>query len=70
MKIKLDLGDILYEPMSKNTGEIVKLKDHPDGKIVTIRWSVEDHLSHVTEHFYKKVIKCIKSGEMEYTSKK
>ena len=69
MKIKLSLGDTLYEPMSKNSGEIIKLKDHPDGKLVTIRWRVEDHVSHDTEHFHKKVLRCIKAGEMEYLPK-
>ena len=69
MKIKLYLGDTLFEPMSKNIGKIIKLTDHPEGKLVTIRWWVEDHLPHDTEHFYKKVLKCIKNGEMEYSPK-
>ena len=69
MKIKLNLGDTLFEPLSKNIGEIVKLTNHPDGKLVTIRWRVEDHLAHETEHFYKKVLRSINNGEMEYFPK-
>ena len=41
--------------------------DHPSGKIVKIRWRVEDHLPHDTEHFYKKVLRAVKEGEYEYT---
>ena len=69
MKIKLNLGDTLFEPMSKNIGKITKLTDHPDGKLITIRWQVEDHLPHDTEYFYKKVLRSIKNGEMEYSPK-
>jgi hypothetical protein len=29
---------------------------------------VEDHLSHDTEHFYSKLMKTIKKGEIEYTA--
>ena len=67
MKIKLNLGDTLFEPMSKNIGEIIKMTDHPDGKLVKIRWRVEDHLPHDTEHFYKKLLRSIKNGELEYS---
>ena len=69
MKIKINMGDSLFEPMSKNVGEVIKILDHPDGKLITIRWKVEDHVSHETEHFYKKVQRCIKNGEMEHTPK-
>ena len=70
MKIKLDLGDTLFDPISNNIGEIIKFTDHPEGKLITIRWRVQDHLSHNTEHFYKKVLRSIKKGEMEYSPKK
>lgn len=67
--MRLQVGDALFEPLSRNLGEITKIVEHPDGKLVMIRWSVEDHLPHDTEHFYAKVIKSIKKGEMEYTPK-
>ncbi len=69
MKIKLQPGDALYEPISNNTGEILKIIPHPNGKIVLIRWRMEGQLHHDTEHFYAKVAKSIKHGEMEYTPK-
>tara|TARA_B100000686_G_scaffold354387_1_gene464349 strand:- start:91 stop:306 length:216 start_codon:yes stop_codon:yes gene_type:complete len=69
MKIKINMGDTLYEPMSKNIGEVIKILDHPDGRLVTIRWKVEDHVAHETEHFYKKVQRCIKNGDMEHIPK-
>ena len=67
--IKLRTGDVLYEPLSGNTGEIIKMFDHPDGKLVRIRWRVEDHMPHDTEHFYKKVLRSVKKGEYEYSPK-
>ncbi|GJL78295.1 MAG: hypothetical protein NPINA01_12840 [Nitrospinaceae bacterium] len=67
--MKLQVGDVLFEPMSQNVGEITKITPHPDGKLVMIRWRVEDHLSHVSEHFHKKVVRCIKNGEFEHTPK-
>ncbi len=66
-KITLQKGDNLFEPLSRNTGEILEILDHPTGKIVKIRWRVEDHLPHDTEHFYKKVLRAVKEGEYEYT---
>ena len=65
--MKLQVGDVLFEPMSQNLGEITQISPHPDGKLVKIRWKVEDHLSHESEHFHKKVVRCIKKGEYEYT---
>lgn len=67
--MKLKPGDSLFEPLSGNTGEVTKIVEHPDGKLVTIRWRVEDHLPHDTEHFYSKVIKSIKKGEIQHTPK-
>lgn len=67
--MKIKLGDVLYEPLSRNTGEIIKITDHPDGKILKIRWRVEDHLPHDTEHFYKKVLRSVKNGEFDYYPK-
>ncbi len=65
--MKLQIGDSLFEPLSGNIGEVLKILNHPDGKLVTIRWQVEDHLSHESEHFYNKIMKCIKKGEIEHT---
>jgi hypothetical protein len=65
--VKLQIGDVLFEPMSRNTGEITQITPHPDGKIVKIRWRPEDHLPHDSEHFHKKVVRCIKNGEYEHT---
>lgn len=67
--MKIQVGDHLYEPLSQNNGEITKIMNHPDGKLVTVRWRVDDHLPHDTEHFYKKLKKAIESGELEYTPK-
>lgn len=66
--MKLKVGDVLFEPLSNNTGQITKIIDHPDGKLVKIRWRVEDHLPHDTEHFHKKVVRSIKKGELEFLS--
>ena len=65
--MKLKIGDVLFEPMSKNTGEITGIIEHPDGKLVKIRWRLEGQLPHDTEHFYKKVLRCVKSGKYEHT---
>lgn len=65
--MKLKIGDVLYEPLSRNTGEVTQIMDHPDGKLVKIRWRLEDHLPHDTEHFHKKVVRSIKNGEYEYS---
>ena len=64
--MKIQVGDQLYEPLSRNSGEVTKIINHPDGKLVTVRWRVEDHLPHDTEHFYKKLKKAIEKGELEY----
>jgi len=65
--MKLKEGDGLFDPMSGNSGEVTKIINHPNGKLVTIRWQVDDHLPHDTEHFYSKIVKSIKKGEIEYT---
>ena len=67
--MKLQIGDVLFEPLSSNTGEVTKIFDHPDGKIVNIRWRVQDHLPHDTELFHKKVVRSIKNGDYEHTPK-
>lgn len=67
--MKLKVGDYLYERLSDNNGEVTKIFNHPDGKLVNVRWTVEGHLHHDTEHFYSKVIKSIKNGDIEYTPK-
>ena len=67
--MKLQIGDVLFEPMSENNGEVISIFDHPDGKIVKIRWRVQDHLHHDTELFHKKVVRNIKNGNYEYTPK-
>jgi len=68
--VRLKTGDVLYDPFSQNTGEVTAVLDHPDGKLVKIRWRMEDRqLPHDTEHFHKKVIRSIKKGELEYTPK-
>ncbi len=66
-KLTLRTGDVLFEPLSRNTGEILEIQEHPAGKIVKIRWRVEDHLHHDTEHFYKKVLRAVKEGQYEHT---
>lgn len=65
--MKLKEGDSLFDPMSRNNGEVTKIINHPNGKLVTIRWTVDDHLPHDTEHFYSKIVKSIKKGEIEHT---
>ena len=65
--MKLNVGDSLYEPISDNNGEVIQITNHPDGKLVNIRWRVEGHLHHDTEHVYAKVIKSIKSGDIQHT---
>jgi hypothetical protein len=67
--MKLNVGDVLFEAMSKNIGAITNIFDHPDGKIIKIRWHIEGHLPHDTEHSYKKVLRCVKNGEYELTPK-
>ena len=65
--MKLKEGDALFDPMSRNSGEVKKIISHPNGKLVTIRWTVDDHLPHDTEHFYNKIVKSIKKGEIQHT---
>jgi len=67
--MKLNVGDVLFESMSQNIGAVIKIFDHPDGKIIKIRWRIEGHLPHDTEHLYKKVLRCIKNGEYEISPK-
>ena len=67
--MKLKTGDILYEPLSKNTGEITSVTEHPVGKIIKVRWHLEGHLPHDTELFYKKVQKCVRDGYYLHTPK-
>jgi len=67
--MKLNVGDVLFEWLSKNIGTITKIFDHPDGKIVKIRWRIDGHLPHDTEHTYKKVLRCVKNGEYELAAK-
>ncbi|MFQ5450383.1 MAG: hypothetical protein ACE5E9_07110 [Nitrospinaceae bacterium] len=67
--MKLKIGDTLFEPLSRNTGEITQIFDHPNGKVVKVRWRVEDHLPHDTELFHKKLVRSIKKGEYEYNPK-
>ena len=33
-RMKLNVGDVLFESMSQNIGAITKIFDHPDGKIM------------------------------------
>ena len=68
--MKLKVGDVIFEPLSENIGKVTQITEHPDGKLVKIRWRVEDHLPHDTEHLHKKVVRCIKNGEMELLSQK
>ena len=63
--MKLQVGDVLFESMSQNIGSITKIFEHPDGKIVKIRWRMDGHLPHDTEHSYKKVLRCVKNGLYE-----
>lgn len=67
--MKLRTGDVLFESLSQNIGTIIKIFDHPDGKIVKVRWHIDGHLPHDTEHLYKKVLRCVKNGEYELTQK-
>ena len=67
--MKLNAGDVLFESLSKNIGTITKIFDHPNGKIVKIRWRIDGHLPHDTEHTYKKVMRCVKNGDYELTPK-
>ena len=67
--MKLNVGDVLFESMSKNIGSIIKIFDHPDGKLIKIRWRMEGHLPHDTEHSYKKVLRCVRNGDYELTPK-
>ncbi|MFP6637706.1 MAG: hypothetical protein VB778_03685 [Nitrospinaceae bacterium] len=67
--MKLRTGDILYEPISRNTGEITSIVEHPVGKVVKVRWRLDGQLPHDTELFYKKVQKCVRDGYYEHTPK-
>ncbi len=67
--MKIKVGDVLYEPLSDNIGTVTKIFEHPDGKIIKIRWRIDGHMPHDTEHMYKKVIRCVKSGEYKLTPK-
>ena len=67
--MKLNVGDVLFESLSKNIGSITKIFDHPDGKIVKIRWRIDGHIPHDTEHTYKKLLRCVKNGDYELTTK-
>ena len=67
--MKLQVGDVLFESISQNIGSVTKIFEHPDGKIVKIRWRMDGHLPHDTEHSYKKVMRCVKNGLYELTPK-
>jgi hypothetical protein len=67
--MKINIGDRLYEPLSRNTGEVLSVMEHPSGKIIKVRWRLDDHLAHDTELFYKKVKRCIRDGLYEHTPK-
>jgi hypothetical protein len=67
--MKINIGDRLYEPLSRNTGEVLSVMEHPSGKIIKVRWRLDDHLTHDTELFYKKVKRCIRDGLYEHTPK-
>ncbi|NIQ02188.1 MAG: hypothetical protein GWM98_18740 [Nitrospinaceae bacterium] len=67
--MKLKTGDVLYDPFSQNIGEITQIINHPNGKMVKIRWRVEGHLPHDSEHLYKKVLRSVKNGDLEHTPK-
>ena len=49
--MKIQIGDHLYEPLSQNNGEVTRIVNHPDGKLVTVRWRVDDHIPHDTEKY-------------------
>lgn len=65
--MKIQIGDHLYEPLSQNNGEVTRIVNHPDGKLVTVRWRVDDHIPHDTEHFYKKLQRAIQNGELQHS---
>ena len=65
--MKINTGDKLYEPMSRNTGEVINVIEHPSGKIIKVRWRLDGQLPHDTELFYKKVKRCIRDGLYEHT---
>lgn len=69
LRMKLNVGDVLFESMSDNIGTITNIFNHPDGKIVKIRWRMAGHLPHDTEHSYKRVLRCVKNGQYELTPK-
>ena len=69
LRMKLNVGDVLLESMSQNIGAIIRIFNHPDGKLVKIRWRMEGHLPHDTEHLYKRVLRCVKNGQYELTPK-
>ena len=66
--MKINTGDTIYEPMSRNTGEVISVIEHPNGKILKIRWRLDGQLPHDTELFYNKVKRCIRDGLYEHTS--
>ena len=53
--MKIDTGDTLYEPMSRNTGEVISVIEHPDGKIIKIRWRLDGQLPHDTNAVFAMV---------------
>ena len=65
--MEINTGDTLYEPMSRNTGEVIAVTEHPAGKIIKVRWRLDGQLPHDTELFYKKVKRCIRDGLYEHT---
>lgn len=67
--MKLRTGDNLYEPFSRNTGEITSILEHPAGKIVKVRWRIPGELPHDTELFYKKIQRAVRDGYYEHTPK-
>jgi len=69
LRMKLNVGDVLFESMSDNIGTITNILNHPDGKIVKIRWRMAGHLPHDTEHSYKRVLRCVKNEQYELTPK-
>jgi len=69
LRMKLNVGDVLFESMSDNIGTITNIFNHPDGKIVKIRWRMAGHLPHDTEHSYKRVLRCVKNEQYELTPK-
>jgi hypothetical protein len=53
--------------MSRNTGKVIDVIEHPSGKIIKVRWRLDGQLPHDTELFYKKVKRCIRDGLYEHT---